>query len=160
MLQIIVRLEKRISSVEFYKDTAYTEHVTRIGPRKTKYDFGGTVVPGRDDRGMIFRLKCGRTEIDKTDFSVLPSEAISNRYIVRDEKHTLRMDFERAFRTLGPANLASFEHKRIFSGLRSVCTSLRECKSFFIVWFQLGSSCGKMSGYLQDTLFNKLFAKS
>lgn len=31
---------------------------------------------------------------------------------------------------------------------------------FFIVWFQLGSSCGKMSGYLQDTLFNKLFAKS
>lgn len=52
------------------------------------------------------------------------------------------MDFERAFRTRGPANLASFEHKRMFSGLRSVCTSLRECKSFFfflIVGFQLGS---------------------
>lgn len=71
MLQIIMCLEKRISSVEFYKDTAYTEHVAGIGPRETKYDFGGTIVPGRDDRGMVFRLECGRTEIDKTDFSVL-----------------------------------------------------------------------------------------
>lgn len=25
----------------------------------------------RDDRGMIFRFKSGRTKIDKTDFSVL-----------------------------------------------------------------------------------------
>lgn len=72
------------------------------------------------------------------------------------------MDFERAFRTLGPANLASFEHKRIFSGLRSVCTSLRECKSFFFFIFFIVKSAGYvwMIGYLQDTLFNKLFAKS
>lgn len=64
------------------------------------------------------------------------------------------MDFERAFRTLGPANLASFEHKRIFSGLRSVCTSLRECKSF-IVWFQLGT-CGRVATYRTRFLINFL----
>lgn len=72
MLQIIMRLEKRVPSVEFYKDTAYTEHVARIGPRETEDDFGGTIVPGGDDRGMVFRLERGGTEIDKTDFSVLP----------------------------------------------------------------------------------------
>lgn len=71
MLQIIMRLEKRVPSVEFYKDTAYTEHVARIGPRETEDDFGGTIVPGGDDRGMVFRLERGGTEIDKTDFSVL-----------------------------------------------------------------------------------------
>lgn len=72
MLQIIMRLEKRVSSVEFYKDTAYTEHVTGIGPRETEDDFGGTIVSGGDDRGMVFRLERGGTEIDQTDFSVLP----------------------------------------------------------------------------------------
>lgn len=32
MFQIVVRLKKRVSSVELYQDTAYTEHVTRIRP--------------------------------------------------------------------------------------------------------------------------------
>lgn len=32
MFQIVVCLKKRVSSVELYQDTAYTEHVTRIRP--------------------------------------------------------------------------------------------------------------------------------
>lgn len=32
MFQIVVCLKKRVSNVELYQDTAYTEHVTRIRP--------------------------------------------------------------------------------------------------------------------------------
>ena len=64
MFEVVVRLEKGISSEEFDQDTAYTPDVAGEAPAEVKYDFRCPVVAGRDDRGVIFVVKGGRSEVN------------------------------------------------------------------------------------------------
>lgn len=76
-----MRLEKGVSSEEFDQDTTNTPDVAGEAPSEIQDDFRCPVVAGRDDRGVVFIIKGGRSEIDKSDFTVeehtaLPSVAV------------------------------------------------------------------------------------
>lgn len=70
VLQIVVSLEKGIAGEELDEDAADAPDVARERPAQTKNDFGSPVVPGRNDRRMIFVLECGGPEVDQSNFSV------------------------------------------------------------------------------------------
>lgn len=46
VLEIVMSLEKCISSEEFNQDTANTPNVAGEGPSKVENNFGGSIVPG------------------------------------------------------------------------------------------------------------------
>ena len=70
MFEIIVGLEQGVTSEEFDQDAADAPDVAREGPSETEDNLGGSVVPCRDDRGMIFVFESGGSEIDEADLGV------------------------------------------------------------------------------------------
>ena len=70
MLQIVMRLEKCITSKEFYKDTANTPDVARIAPSEVKDDFRSAVMSRGNDSRMVFVIESGRPKINQTYVAV------------------------------------------------------------------------------------------
>lgn len=70
MLEVVVRLEKSIPSEELDKDAADAPNITWIAPTKVKYDLWCSVMPCRDDRGVVFIVKGCRPEVNKSDLGV------------------------------------------------------------------------------------------
>lgn len=70
MLQVVVRLEQGVAGKELDEDAPNTPDIARKRPPETENDFGGTVMPRRDDRGVVLVLERSRAKVDETDFRV------------------------------------------------------------------------------------------
>ena len=70
MLEIVVRLKESITSVELDEDAANAPNVTRIAPPQIKNDLRCSVVPCRNDRGVVLVVKCCGSKVDKPDLGV------------------------------------------------------------------------------------------
>ena len=70
MLEIVMRLKESITSVEFDEDAANAPNVAWIAPSQIEYDLRCPVVPCRNDRGVVFVVKCCRSKVDKPDLGV------------------------------------------------------------------------------------------
>lgn len=70
VLQIIMRLEQRITREELDKYTSDTPDITRIRPAQPQDNLRGTVMPRGDDRGVVLVLESSGPEVDESDFGV------------------------------------------------------------------------------------------
>lgn len=70
MLQVVVGLKEGVSREELDQDTTDAPDVTRIAPAKAQDDLGGSIVPGRYDRRMVFILERGRAKVDQPDLGI------------------------------------------------------------------------------------------
>ena len=70
MLEIVVRLKESITSVELDEDAANAPDVARIAPPQIKNDLRCSVVPRRNDCGVVFVVKCCGSKVDKPDLGV------------------------------------------------------------------------------------------
>lgn len=118
----------------------------RPGKERTEDDLWSAVVPRRDDRGMVLSLEGGRSEVDQTDVRVVEKETLGPIRILHERRGGLVRDDGQEDsgkgRTLGARRLEE-SARRIFSGLRSVCTRCRLCISARAI---IVSSSAKASG--------------
>lgn len=70
MLEVIVRLEKRIASEKLDENASNAPNVARKTPSKTKDDFRSPVVPGRNDAGVIFIVKRSGAKVDQANLCI------------------------------------------------------------------------------------------
>lgn len=79
VLEVIVRLEKRIACVEFHQDASDAPDIAWIRPAQAQDDLRCSVVPGANNRRVILILECCRAEIDETDLSVQKNSPLGRR---------------------------------------------------------------------------------
>lgn len=65
-----MRLEESITREELDEDAANAPDIAWIAPSQVEYDLRCSVVPCRNDRGVVFVVKGCRPEVDKSDLSV------------------------------------------------------------------------------------------
>ena len=65
-----MRLEESITSEELDEDTANAPDIARIAPSQVKYDLRCSVVPRRDDGGVVFVVEGCRSKVNKSDLRV------------------------------------------------------------------------------------------
>ena len=65
-----MRLKESITSVELDEDAANAPNVARIAPSQIENDLRGSVVPCRNDCGMVFVIKCCGSKVDKPNLGV------------------------------------------------------------------------------------------
>lgn len=70
MLQVIVRLEKRVPREELHQDAADTPDVARIAPAHIQDDLRRPVMPRRYHRRVILVVECGRPKVNQADLAV------------------------------------------------------------------------------------------
>lgn len=63
-------LEQGIASEELHDDTTYAPDVTGKTPTELQYDLRCTIMPCRNNRGMIFVIECGRAEVNESNFTI------------------------------------------------------------------------------------------
>lgn len=63
-------LEKCIAREELHEDTSNTPYIAGKTPAQIQDDLGGPIMPGGDDRGVVFVVKRGRTKINESDLTV------------------------------------------------------------------------------------------
>ncbi len=87
-----MRLEQRLSSVQFHEDATHAPQVARVGPPKPENDLWRAVVARGYDGGVVLRLEGGAAEVDQFDglFVVRVDEQNVLRFQVRvDEGETV-----------------------------------------------------------------------
>ena len=70
MLKVVVRLEKSITGEELNEDAADAPDIAWVAPSQIQYDFRRSVVPGGDDRGVVFVVEGRRSKVDQSDLGV------------------------------------------------------------------------------------------
>lgn len=70
MLQVVVCLKQCVSSEEFDKDTAYAPDITWKRPSQAQDNLWRPIMPGGDNRGVIFILEGRRAEVNQSDLCV------------------------------------------------------------------------------------------
>lgn len=70
MLQVIMRLEQRVTCEELDKYTPYAPDITRIRPSQPENNLRRAVMPRGDDRRVVLVLESSRSEIDESDFGI------------------------------------------------------------------------------------------
>ena len=65
-----MRLEESITSEELDEDAANAPNIAWIAPSQVEYDLRCSVVPCRNDRGVVFVVKGCRSKVDKSDLGV------------------------------------------------------------------------------------------
>lgn len=77
VFQIFMSLKQRVASEEFDENASYAPYVTGVRPSETKDDLGGSIMPSRDHRRMVFVLKGGRSKIDKADLRIQENPSLT-----------------------------------------------------------------------------------
>ena len=70
MLEVVMRLEECVPCEELDQDASDAPNVARIAPSQVKYDLRCSVVPGRNDSGVVLVIKGCRSKIDESDLGV------------------------------------------------------------------------------------------
>lgn len=65
-----MRLEERVTSKELDEDAPNTPNIAWIAPAQVEYDLRCSVVPCRNNSGVILIVKGGRSKVDKSDLSI------------------------------------------------------------------------------------------
>lgn len=78
MFEVVMCLEKGVSGEELNQDTANTPNITGETPSQVEYNFGGTIVSSRNDRGMILVIEGRRTKVDQSNFAVEKDTPLSS----------------------------------------------------------------------------------
>ena len=70
MLQVVMCLEKGITSEELDEDAANAPNIAWIAPSQIKYDFWCSVVPCRNNGRMVLVIKSCGPKVNKSDLGV------------------------------------------------------------------------------------------
>lgn len=70
VLQVIVGLEQGVSREELNQYAPNAPDIAREAPSQVEYNLGGTVVPRRHDRRVVFIVKGRRAKIDQPDLAI------------------------------------------------------------------------------------------
>ena len=70
MLEIVMRLEEGITREEFDKNATDAPNIAWIAPSQIKYDFWCSVVPRRNNRGVVFIVKRCRSKVNKSNLGI------------------------------------------------------------------------------------------
>lgn len=65
-----MRLEESITSEELDEDAANAPNIAWIAPSQVEYNLRCSVVPCRNDRGVVFVVKGCRSKVNKSDLGV------------------------------------------------------------------------------------------
>lgn len=64
MLEIVVRLKKRVSGKELHQNTSNAPDITSVAPAEVQNNFRSTIVAGRNYGGVVFVVKGCRSKVD------------------------------------------------------------------------------------------------
>lgn len=70
MFEVVMRLEKGITSEELDEDAANAPDIARVAPSQVEDDLRGSVVPCGNDRGVVFVVKGCGSKINQSDLGV------------------------------------------------------------------------------------------
>lgn len=70
MLEVVMRLEECVTCEELDEDASNAPYIARIAPSKVEYDLRCSVVPGRNDGGVVLVIKGCRSKVNQSNLSV------------------------------------------------------------------------------------------
>mmetsp|Transcript_28981 Transcript_28981/g.81636 ORF Transcript_28981/g.81636 Transcript_28981/m.81636 type:complete len:202 (-) Transcript_28981:111-716(-) len=83
VLHVLVSLKQGVPGNELNDDAAYAPHVARVGPAQPKDDLWRSVMPCRDNRGVVLLLKSSAPKVNQSQ-SIRLRDAFSNPGVVAD----------------------------------------------------------------------------
>lgn len=81
MLEVIVSLEKSISSEEFDQYATNTPDITWIAPPEIEDDFRSPIVSGRNDRGVILIIEGRRAKVYQSYLGIEKDSTLSGNSV-------------------------------------------------------------------------------
>ena len=81
MLEVVVCLEKSISSEEFYQYAANTPDITWIAPPEVKDNLRSPIMSCRNDRRVVFIVEGGRAKVYQSYLCIKENSTLSGNAI-------------------------------------------------------------------------------